>query len=129
MKMDTRTKIVPMEEAARIAAEGATVVSGYFDPLLASHAERLTGLKRSGVPLVVIVADPENPILPAQARMELVAGLAVVDHVAAVDQVAVVDHVDEPPDRLKATVHMEEEDTRTLEALIQHVHLRQRASS
>ncbi len=34
MKMDTRTKkIVPVEEAARMAAEGATIVSGYFDPL------------------------------------------------------------------------------------------------
>jgi bifunctional ADP-heptose synthase (sugar kinase/adenylyltransferase) len=116
MKMDTRTKIVPMEEAARMAAEGATIVSGYFDPLLASHAERLTGLKREGVPLVILVADPENPILPAKARAELVAGLAVVDYVV------------ESPTGLETAVRMEEEDTRTLEALIDHVHTRQRAS-
>ena len=31
--MDTRGKIVAASEAARLAAEGATVVSGYFDPL------------------------------------------------------------------------------------------------
>jgi bifunctional ADP-heptose synthase (sugar kinase/adenylyltransferase) len=117
MKMDTRTKIVQMEEAARMAAEGATVVSGYFDPLLASHAERLIGLKRPGFPLVILVADPENPILPAKARAELVAGLAVVDYVV------------ELPTGLKATVRMEEEDARTLEALIEHVHRRQEASS
>jgi bifunctional ADP-heptose synthase (sugar kinase/adenylyltransferase) len=120
--MDTRTKIVPMQEAERIAAEGATIVSGYFDPLLVSHAERLHGLKRPGVPLIVIVADPQNPILPVKARAELVAGLAVVDHV-----------VDSGSGRLapcpEEIVHLEEEDAQTLEALIERVHRRQEASS
>ncbi len=69
------------------------------------------------MPLVVIIADPENPILPARARAELVAGLALVDLVV------------EPPARLEPTVQMEEEDARTLEALIEHVRRRQEASS
>jgi bifunctional ADP-heptose synthase (sugar kinase/adenylyltransferase) len=122
--MDTRTKIVPAEEAARIindsersAAQGAIVVTGYFDPLLASHAERLRGLKREGVALIVAIAEPENPILPARARAELVAGLAAVDHVV------------ETAEGFEADVRLEEEDSRRLEALIEHVHARQGAAS
>src|SRR5579863_4505944 len=79
--MDTRTKIVDAAQARLIAAQGATVVSGYFDPLVASHAERLAELKREGVPLLVLIATPDGPILPARARAELVAGLAVADYV------------------------------------------------
>ena len=53
--MDTRTKIVPAAEAARIAAARRDwSLRGYFDPLLASHAERLAGLKRAGLPLMVL---------------------------------------------------------------------------
>ncbi len=115
--MDTRTKIVPAEEALRIAAAGARVVSGYFDPLLASHAERLRELKLEGSPLMVAIAEPENPILPARARAELVAGLAVVDYVV------------ESAQGLNAAVRLEEEDSRRLDALIEHVHARQGLSS
>lgn len=66
-------------EARRIATE-ATVVRGYFDPLLAWHAERLAEIKREGTPLLVVIASPENPILAARSRAELVAGLGVVDY-------------------------------------------------
>jgi bifunctional ADP-heptose synthase (sugar kinase/adenylyltransferase) len=114
--MDTRVKIVSAAEAERIAADGATVVSGYFDPLLASHAERLSALKRAGVPLLVAIADPENPILPARARAELVAGLAAVDRVV------------EAGAGLKVDVRLEEEDARRLDALIEHVHARNSGS-
>lgn len=79
--MDTRTKIIGEEEARRIAGAGATVVSGYFDPLLAWHAGRLMEHKRNGTTLLVVIASPANPILEARARAELVAGLRVVDHV------------------------------------------------
>ena len=43
--LDTREKVIDAAQAARIAASGATVISGYFDPLIASHAERLAELK------------------------------------------------------------------------------------
>jgi bifunctional ADP-heptose synthase (sugar kinase/adenylyltransferase) len=115
--MDTRTKIVSAAEAARLAREGASIVSGYFDPLLASHAERLSGLKREGVPMLVAIADPETPILPARARAELVAGLAAVDYVV------------EFFDGLPVTVRLEEEDALRLDQLIEHVHARQKASA
>ncbi len=80
--VDTRRKIVGAREAAAIAAGGATVVSGYFDPLIAWHARWLAGFKKPPRPLLVLIATPENPILPAPARAELVASLRVVDHVA-----------------------------------------------
>lgn len=81
-QVDTRGKIVGTGEAANIAARGATVVSGYFDPLIAWHARWLAGFKKPARPMLVLIVTPENPILPAAARAELVASLRVVDHVA-----------------------------------------------
>lgn len=112
--VDTRTKIVPVAEARRIAEHGAMVVSGYFDPLLAAHARRLAELKLHGSTLLVLIADPKNPILPARARAELVAGLAIVDYVA------------ESSDGLPAHFRLEHEHEGLLDELIEHVHARQR---
>jgi glycerol-3-phosphate cytidylyltransferase-like family protein len=115
--LDTRTKIVEGDEAAKLAAAGAFVVSGYFDPLLASHARRLAALKHDGKPMLVLVATPENPILPARARAELVASLGIVDHVA------------ELAPGITLHVNLEMEDEVRLEKLIEHVHSRQSATS
>jgi bifunctional ADP-heptose synthase (sugar kinase/adenylyltransferase) len=115
--MDTRTKIVTAQQAARLAGTGVLVVSGYFDPLLAEHAGRLEHLKRPGVPLLVAVAEPDNPILPARARAELVAGLAVVDYVT------------EALDAVTPDFRLEEEDRQRREDLVAHVQRRQNASS
>jgi bifunctional ADP-heptose synthase (sugar kinase/adenylyltransferase) len=115
--VDTRTKIVPAAEAVRLAAAGVTIVSGYFDPLLAEHAERLRQLKQGGTPLLVAIAEPSYPILPVRARAELLAGLEVVDYVA------------ESLDGLTPHARLEKEDDRRLEDLIAHVHARQRAAS
>jgi glycerol-3-phosphate cytidylyltransferase-like family protein len=76
--LDTRQKIFDSE---------AIVVTGHFDPLTAAHAERLQSLKQPGRALVVIVTEPEHPILPARARAELVAGLAAVDRVFIAEDV------------------------------------------
>ena len=115
--MDTRTKIVPPAETRRLAASGAVVVSGFFDPLLASHAERLAEMKREGSPLLVLIADPEDAILPARARAELVAGLRVVDYVA------------EPaPGNAEPHFRLEQEDHRRRDDLIERVHARQRTA-
>jgi hypothetical protein len=112
--MDTRGKILPSADAVRLAAEGATVVSGYFDPLLASHARRLTAL-RGGAKLIVAIEDPPRPILPARARAELVAGLRAVDFVV------------EGADGLRIDVRLGQEDEKRFEELIEHVHARQEA--
>lgn len=74
--MDTRTKIVPSFESL-----GMKIVIGYFDPMHAGHVRRLHEICNEGERIAVILADPPEPILPAQARAELVAAL---DCVAAV---------------------------------------------
>jgi len=115
--VDSRSKIVTAQEARSIAAAGATVVSGFFDPLVASHAQRLAGLKQDGTTLLVLISTPPDPILPARARAELVASLGVVDHVA------------ESVDGLSPHLRLEQEDVERLEQLMAHVHARQRAAS
>ena len=115
--MDTREKIVDAAQAARIAASGATVVSGYFDPLVASHAERLAELKPPGATLLVLIATPDNAILPAAARAQLVAGLRDVDYVA------------ELAAGLTPQIHLEQEDAERFAALLAHVHARQKCAS
>lgn len=115
--MDTREKIVDAAQAARIAASGAIVVSGYFDPMVASHAERLQSLKPVGGKLLVLIATPEKVILPAAARAELVAGLRAVDYVS------------ELAPGLTPQIHLELEDADRFAALLAHVHARQKCAS
>ena len=80
--MDLREKIVDARDATAIAAAGAVVVSGYFDPVIAWHARWLENFKKPGRSMLVVITTPDHPILPARARAELVASLRVVDHVA-----------------------------------------------
>jgi hypothetical protein len=73
--LDTRLKIVdslPEDGPARL------VVTGYFDPLLASHARRLEELAAEHDRLTVAVLEPGEPLLPQRARAELVAALKSV---------------------------------------------------
>lgn len=91
-------------------------MTGYFDPMVAWHAQRLAQIKRAGAPLLVMVATPENAILPARARVELVASLNVVDYVAETCGVS-------------ADFRLEQEDADRLAGLIEHVHARQNAAS
>lgn len=113
--MDTRLKIIDAAEAWHFAESGTTVVRGYFDPLIAEHAQRLAELKRLGQPLLVLVATPPDPILPDRARAELVASLAVVDRVALATG------------SLTPHIRLEEEDLARQQRLIEHVHARQAA--
>ena len=114
--MDTRAKIIDAAQAARIAQSGATVVSGYFDPLVASCAGQLAALKQDDKPLLVLIADPPDPILPALARAQLVASLAVVDYVSV--------NAGGIP-----AVALESQHAAQLADLIRHVHSRQEAAS
>jgi hypothetical protein len=76
--MDTRSKII----AADTAPPGCTVVSGYFDVLLAADAHDLAALPR---PLLIIVLPLAGELLPQQARAELAAALRMVDYVVIAD--------------------------------------------
>lgn len=82
------TPAAALEIARAMQASGMpiTVVSGYFDPLLAGHARRLGEIAAPGGILVAVVTEPERPILPARARAELVAALAVVDYVVPAEE-------------------------------------------
>ena len=93
------------------------MVSGHFDPLVASLAERLAQLKQAGAPLLVLIHSAADSILPALARAQLVAGLAVVDYVC------------DEPGELAAQISLDQEHAERLAQLIHHVHARQRASS
>jgi hypothetical protein len=113
--LDTRSKIHNARDFAQFAG---TVVSGYFDPITAAHAERLQELKQPGKMLLVLVTEPADPILPALARAQLIAGLRVVDRVAVYS-----------PEAPQAEVRLEEEDAERLKKLIAHVESRQRAAT
>lgn len=74
--MDTRNKILSGLDAAE--STGVIFVTGYFDPMLASHARRLQDLASGGRKIVVLLADPPAPLLESRARAELVAGISCV---------------------------------------------------
>ncbi len=111
--MDTRGKIVA--SAAELPRD-ATVVSGYFDPMLAWHAQRLQHIKQDK-PLIVIIENPTDPILPARARAELVASLRVVDYVIECPEGIAIDH------------RLESDDLANFARLQRHVHGRQQGAS
>jgi bifunctional ADP-heptose synthase (sugar kinase/adenylyltransferase) len=80
--LDTRTKIVSLDEArALTAGKSARWFAGHFDPLLAEHVQMLSGAAASGRPLIIEITDPIDPLLSRRARAELVAGLSCVDYV------------------------------------------------
>lgn len=117
--MDTRTKIIAEAQAVEIA-EGFTVVTGYFDVLLADHVRALRKIAEGGRRIIVVVRDSPDALLPQAARAELVAALAMVDYVVASENGGALFQSAE-------IVHFERDDLRRTAALIEHVHERQRA--
>ncbi len=111
--LDTRTKIVGAERVA-----GRTVVAAYFDPMVATHAQRFHELAEQHGPLAVCVCDPGDALLSPQARAELAASLRDVELVVigdeALSQAAAI--IDERPGDLARR-----------EALMAHVRSRQDA--
>ena len=119
--MDTRSKIADAAAVPR----GVRAVTGYFDPVHAAHARRLSELRQAGTPLAVVITNPREPLLPERARAELVAGLAVVDYVVLCDDNPVEDVLA----RLAPVevVAEEEADIERTRDLFAHVHARQKA--
>jgi hypothetical protein len=115
--LDTRTKIVEFEQALAAArAPRGVAVTGHFDPVTSEHARRLREIKaNTGCEhLTVFVTDPDDPVLPARARCEVLAGMAAVDLVAPADCI---------PD-IPNAYHEEEADRARLERLVDRVHAR-----
>ena len=86
--MDTRKKIVPLDRVPRLISEGEWLaVVGYFDPLTALEARRITDLSHSASNgtarrnLLAIVLEKENGVLSVEARAALIAALREVDSV------------------------------------------------
>jgi len=129
--LDTRKKILTTAEAIetvrRLRAQGQSVkvATGWFDPLIASHARRLETLRDSSSQVMVIVTSPPQPVLPARARAELVAALSVVDFVVLSEEGPLEDLLAQ----LEAVevLHGEASDEIITRDLIRHVHNRQRA--
>lgn len=130
-KLDTRTKIVSLEAAAesarreRAAGRRITLVTGWFDPVVAPHARRLTELAGDGAGLFVAVTDPVEPVLPARARAELVAAQRVVQHVILSGDggLPAIEAALQPD----SIIHEERSDTQRVRELIRHVQSRQTA--
>jgi bifunctional ADP-heptose synthase (sugar kinase/adenylyltransferase) len=93
--LDTRSKIIPLEEARVRRRDKSTCwLSGHFDPLLAEHVRRLREQAEPGRSLIVEVTNPERPLLSQQARAELVAALEIVDYVVLGDGTSVSPEID-----------------------------------
>jgi hypothetical protein len=74
--VDTREKIVPLEELRRRTTTGEWLaVVGLFDPLTALQATRVTEIGNGDGELAAIVLDEPGTLLSAEARAALVAGL------------------------------------------------------
>jgi hypothetical protein len=115
--LDTRTKIISRQEFPSQAGPGTLLVTGYFDPILARDAQQLAELRRGHARLAVAILDPNEPILPARARAELVAGLSHVDLVME----GAPDNFDGP------AVHLESEHAVRFRELVAFVQERNRA--
>jgi bifunctional ADP-heptose synthase (sugar kinase/adenylyltransferase) len=115
--LNTRSKIV---DAAACSGNGpVTVVTGYFDPLLAWHARELERIRGGAGAIAVVVLPLAGELLPQRARAVLVAALRMTDYVLIADN--------EDLDRLFAElkpveiVRLEDDDLRRRGELIAHV--------
>jgi bifunctional ADP-heptose synthase (sugar kinase/adenylyltransferase) len=126
--VDTRHKILKPEAAlaaARRARDNGSrlkVVTGFFDPLVAEHARRLREIAADGGALMVIVTTPPDPVLPARARAEMVAALALVDYVALPEEGSVETLLAQLSGH--EIIREEEADQRRTRDLIRQVHSR-----
>ena len=84
--MDTRSKILTPAGAESLPG-ALTLVTGYFDVLLAGHARDLQEVRDRAPdrPLLVAVVSHPGEVLAAGLRAELVAALRVVDYVVTTD--------------------------------------------
>ena len=125
--MDTRTKIITPEQACALArdTQNAALVTGHFDVLLAAHIRELNGVGDSLADAVLFVAlgTPEQPLLDAHARAEMVAALAMVDYVVSLEDRQMESLLAAfPAERI---VRLEASHEQRMRELIQHVHRRQ----
>ena len=124
--MDTRAKIIDLATAARLRSPGVRLrlVAGYFDVLTPDLVRRLQSLS-DGARLIAVVLDPPKPLLPAQARAELAAALSMVDYVLSPQGESLEKAIEEI--RPNEVVREDLADGKRSQALIEHVHQRQKS--
>lgn len=83
--MDTRNKILTLEEARRLD-KPLTIVSTASTVLRAEFVKELEALRRAGTALLAVVLPAEPELLSCPARAELLAGLRAVDYVAIAER-------------------------------------------
>jgi len=125
-RLDTRTKIIPLEHACALVRgeRPVTVVTGSFDVLLAGHVRELDAARANAPDAILLVAvtTPEPPLLAARARAEMVAALGMVDYVVVLDHHEMEFLKAFPADRI---VRLEVAHADRLRELKQHVERRQ----
>jgi bifunctional ADP-heptose synthase (sugar kinase/adenylyltransferase) len=105
--LDTRSKIVGVDETnPRANGKPIRWVRGFFGPLLAEHARRLQQLRSPDSCLGVVIQDPARPLLPIQARAELVAALSAVDFVVFETNGLASEELDDLPFREQLSDHV-----------------------
>ena len=97
-------------EAARAAGRRVVLANGCFDLLHVGHVRYLTAARAMGDLLIVVLNSdvsvrllkgPGRPLMPASERAELIASMAVVDHVVVFDD----DTADRLVELLRPAVH------------------------
>ncbi len=84
--MDTREKIIELSQAPQRFSHGKWILApALFDPLTATQATRLAGLRENESKLAAIVLDVSETLLPANARAALIAALRSVDLVVVAE--------------------------------------------
>lgn len=124
-RLDTRTKILTLEQALALPGDQVLLVTGHFDVLQAANARELARLRdsNSSGALLIAVTDPPNPLLAPRARAEMVAAFAMVDYVVSLEDHQVDSFLAAfPRDR---TVRLEAAHQQRMRELIEHVHRRQ----
>ena len=129
--LDTREKIIDIPNVLAISENWHKtgvrwkLVTGYFDVLTPDHVRSLQASAKGG-PLIAAVLDQPDSLLPQRARAELAAALRVIDYVLLLQDTEHLEGVIQklqPPELIRA----EKSDQRRSQALIEHVHQRQKA--
>jgi hypothetical protein len=118
--LDTRLKILSPEQALA-SLKGCRVFVAYFDIVSVPLLRRLAEI---GQPVVAVVLNPPNAVLPARTRAELAAALACIEAVVPFtgDPASFLQELE--PDNI---VHWELEDAQRTSGLVEHVQSRHTA--
>lgn len=121
--MDTRSKI--LDGAENLPPGPRAIVTGHFDVLRAEHVRALSEVRARTprIPLVAVVVEGGETLLPLGARAELVAALRMVDYVltaADSDVDSLIQTLGPAP-----VVRLESADVHRVRSLKEHVHRRQ----